>query len=300
MRAWSIVGAALRRLYLTILLPFVLPADGLAGDAPAVDEFSRAAEVALVSAVTGIGEGTAQFEAGIAIRLKPGWKFFWRSPGPFGFGPKFDWSRSRNAGRIEVHWPSPARLAPAEDRRLFIVGYGDEVILPLRVRLRRPGEPVSLRLAMEYGICSDVCVALTAALDLDLAAGAEQPTRAARQIAAYMRKVPVTEDAGDISIEYARTTPDRSAIEIGVCSRRPLADPDVFVESDHSLDLGWPTVRPVDGGFRFRFPYVQALPGAGEPRRLEPNAALHVTFAHASGATERTIMLDTPGADRGC
>ena len=56
------------------------------------------------------GEGGA-WRAGIEIRLDPGWKTYWRTPGDSGLPPVFDWSRSANVADVVVLWPAPERFA---------------------------------------------------------------------------------------------------------------------------------------------------------------------------------------------
>ncbi|MEG4641374.1 protein-disulfide reductase DsbD domain-containing protein, partial [Paracoccus sp. APAP_BH8] len=34
------------------------------------------------------------------LRLEPGWKTYWRSPGDAGVPPRFDWAASRNLAEV--------------------------------------------------------------------------------------------------------------------------------------------------------------------------------------------------------
>src|SRR6185437_5231576 len=45
---------------------------------------------------------------GIAFRLEPGWKTYWRTPGDSGVPPRFDFSKSDNIDAVTVLWPAPS------------------------------------------------------------------------------------------------------------------------------------------------------------------------------------------------
>ena len=64
-----------------------------AGASPWVKEnYSR---VRLVSGTVS-NAGNNEVVAGVQIRLDPGWKTYWRSPGDSGVPPSFDWSGWKN------------------------------------------------------------------------------------------------------------------------------------------------------------------------------------------------------------
>src|ERR1043166_473647 len=52
----------------------------------------------------------AAIHGGVEIRLKPGWKTYWRYPGDAGVPPRFDWSKSENVAAVDVKWPAPERF----------------------------------------------------------------------------------------------------------------------------------------------------------------------------------------------
>ncbi|MFX4601211.1 protein-disulfide reductase DsbD domain-containing protein, partial [Acinetobacter baumannii] len=65
-------------------------------------------EARLVSAVRGTGDLTA-LPLGLELRLEPGWKTYWRSPGDAGFAPRLDWSGSGNLAGATLSYPAPHR-----------------------------------------------------------------------------------------------------------------------------------------------------------------------------------------------
>src|SRR4029077_11802218 len=47
---------------------------------------------------------------GIAVRLDPGWKTYWRTSGDSGVPPRFDFSKSDNIEAVTILWPAPAKF----------------------------------------------------------------------------------------------------------------------------------------------------------------------------------------------
>ena len=143
-------GAKLPLLLLALLLAVIAPA-------------AKAQQSGLTAAalLPGWREGDGTHFAGLALQLAPGWKTYWRSPGDSGLPPQFDWSGSQNLGAVSVHWPRP-RVYDAGGLRT--IGYAREVVLPLEVTPRDPARPVHLRARIDLGVCEDVCLPVSLAL----------------------------------------------------------------------------------------------------------------------------------------
>lgn len=113
-------------------------------------------------------KGEAKQMAGIQIRLDPGWKTYWRTPGDSGVPPQFDWSGSKNLKQAEVLYPAPHRFADADGTA---IGYTDEVVFPVKITPENPGEPVELKLSVGYGLCKTLCIPNEASLSLAMPTG---------------------------------------------------------------------------------------------------------------------------------
>ncbi|MEP9367497.1 protein-disulfide reductase DsbD domain-containing protein [Xanthobacter sp. VNH20] len=125
-------------------------------------------------------------EAGVEIRLAPGWKTYWRYPGDSGVPPRFDWSGSRNVARVEVAFPAPKRFSDGASG--FSIGYkSGSVLLPLRVRLAEPGRSARLDLSLDFAVCEALCVPVHAEASLDIPAAGDGPNAA---LAAARARVP--------------------------------------------------------------------------------------------------------------
>jgi len=123
--------------------------------------------------------------AGLEIVMADGWKTYWRMPGDAGVPPTFDWSGSANAAATKVLYPAPMRMPEAGGEA---IGYKGSVLFPVEVTPQDAARPVALKLALEYGICREICIPATAALELSLAPG--RAGRHANAIEAALERVP--------------------------------------------------------------------------------------------------------------
>lgn len=140
--------------------------------------------------VAGDVEPTARW-AGLEIEMEPGYKTYWRSPGDSGIPAEFDWAGSRNVASVIVEWPAPERF---EDPFGAYFGYGDHVVLPLRVTPVDASKPATLALSMFYGVCKDICIPATAEITLDLPA---EPIASDVLVARARAAVPERRSLGD-------------------------------------------------------------------------------------------------------
>lgn len=152
----------------SILLAATMPAPGRAADASGWDGTQPSA-VRLIAAAKRSEQGRAILRAGVQIRLAPGWKTYWRSPGDAGVPPQFEFAGSENVKAITVLWPAPERFL--EDG-VTLIAYKGDVTFPLHVVSEDVGKPVVLRLQLAYGICEKVCMPVQAKGELVLTGAA--------------------------------------------------------------------------------------------------------------------------------
>lgn len=105
--------------------------------------------------LTGWEQADGRRVAAIRLRMAPGWKTYWRSPGDAGIPPEFDWSGSENLRDVAITWPTPKVF---DQGGVNSIGYASEVILPLTLTPRRPGQPMTLDVTIDLGVCSDICL----------------------------------------------------------------------------------------------------------------------------------------------
>ncbi len=121
-----------------------------------------------------------QYLAGLEIVMADGWKTYWRMPGDSGVPPTFDWAGSANVASTKVLYPAPMRMPEAGG---VAIGYKQSVLLPIEVTPQDPSKPVVLKLALEFGVCREICIPATANFDLPVPAapaGAPAPADCSR------------------------------------------------------------------------------------------------------------------------
>lgn len=228
---------------------------------------------------------TGTFHAGVEIQLQPGWKTYWRMPGDAGVPPNFDWSASQNVAEATVLYPAPIRMP---DQGGEAIGYKTAVTFPVRVRPKDKSQPVTLVLALEFGVCRDICIPTEAKLSLTLIPA---PLLILRDqvIAAALLQVP--RDAsnrqfgdpefGEIVAQLLSAQPSITIKTKGVA--------DLFIEAPDGIFLPQPkAVSPPapDGSALF----IVDLSKAPDAKDL-PGKPLRITAVNASGAVETTWVV---------
>jgi DsbC/DsbD-like thiol-disulfide interchange protein len=255
------------------------------GESPWVKE--TYSKVRLVSgSVAGLSGD--QMIAGVQIRLDPGWKTYWRMPGDSGVPPSFDWSGSKNLKSAEVLYPAPHRFTDASGTA---IGYEDEVVFPVIVTPERAGEPVELKLSIDYGLCKTLCIPNQADLSIELPAHrvekGDDPL-----LTRFVDLVPKPAETGKL--------PALGGIEAKLDSAKPelfidanFADgatgTDVFVEAPGEAFVPVPKpLGPVQNG-KQRFVVSFASPAEAEAIKSKP---LTLTFVSDEGAREASVTVE--------
>jgi DsbC/DsbD-like thiol-disulfide interchange protein len=190
---------------------------------------SLRSQVRLVEGGAGVGSDAL---AGIEIELDPGFKTYWRHPGESGLPPSFDWRDSENLREAEVLWPAPSRF---EDAGGVSYGYGDRVLLPVKVTATDATKPVRLALKLDYGVCRDICIPVSAEMKLDLVRKGPTPHRAS--IGEALARVPTPKPlgaAGELSILAVEPKIVDGKGMIAISLRSP-SEPTLFIEAPE----GW-------------------------------------------------------------
>ncbi|WP_242509637.1 protein-disulfide reductase DsbD domain-containing protein, partial [Rhodovulum imhoffii] len=245
-----------------------------ASSAPAASDMVSAR---LLTAENGVAPGASTVSAALEISLTQGWKTYWRTPGEVGLPPRIEWSGSRNVAGAEILWPAPDRFTAFGIENF---GYSGETVLPLRVNLENPGEPVALRAQVSLLICAEICVPQDFDLALDLPAGTGIDPEAAASIARHVARVPLSTEEAGLSLERAHL--DDEALTLALRAQAAFTAPDIFPELGEGAALGAPDIRlGEDGRFLWaRLPVLAPVtPGA---------ASITVT----DGA--RAVTLDLP------
>ena len=125
---------------LTAASLFGAASSAIAADvSPWDDDLQSAAR--LIAARAHNESGGRVFRAGVEIRLKEGWKTYWRYPGDSGVPPVLDFSKSQNVKAVTVLYPAPMRFSDGAGGNS--IGYKGVVVLPLRIVPEDAGKPMT-------------------------------------------------------------------------------------------------------------------------------------------------------------
>lgn len=231
--------------------------------------------------------------AGVEITLAEDWKTYWRMPGDAGVPPMFDWTGSTNVASLKVLYPAPSRMSePAAET----IGYKKSVLFPVEVVPKDASRPVGLALAMEFGVCRDICIPAEAKFSLTLQpavmAGAPLPA-----VVAALEKVPrqqASRRAMDPRLKGATAKLEGDAPRLTIEANFPRGSEraDIFIEAPDGLYVPMPkrlpdarsgpadlTADAADGLVRFEVD----LKGSAEDLR---GKTLLLTLVSDAGATE--------------
>ena len=263
-----------------------------AGNASAADDASRwdgdaRSAMRLIASSSATPE-RAPIRAGIEIRLKNGWHTYWRYPGDAGVPPRFDFAGSQNVKSVEVLWPAPQRIP---EQGLVAIGYTGDVILPLAIVPQNSGEPVKLRLKIDYAVCETLCVPAEGNAELTLSGGPSSHDAALAAAEARLPRKAALGDGSALAIKSVRREQagGRARILVDVAAP-PAAAITLFAEGP-TPEWALPVPVAVDGApkglQRFAFDLDGAPPGA-----TYDGAAIALTAVADDAAIEVVTRLD--------
>ena len=100
----------------------------------------------------------------VALRqvIEPGWHTYWRNPGDSGLPTKIAWTLPVGWRAGDFVWPVPSRISTGEGAEAILnYVYSGEVLLAVPIEVpatARPGDLVTLKAAVSYLVCKDICV----------------------------------------------------------------------------------------------------------------------------------------------
>jgi DsbC/DsbD-like thiol-disulfide interchange protein len=263
-----------------------------AGNASAADDASPwdgdARSAMRVVAGSSATPERAAIRAGIEIRLKKGWHTYWRYPGDAGVPPRFDFAGSQNVKSIEVLWPAPQRIP---EQGLVTIGYTGDVILPLAIVPQNSGEPIKLRLKLDYAVCETLCVPAEGKAELTLSGGPSPHDGALTAAEARLPHKAAVGEGSTLAIKSVRreAAGSRARVLVDVAAS-PAAAVALFAEGP-TPEWALPVPVAVDGApkglQRFAFDLDGAPPGA-----TYDGAAIALTAVAGDAAIEVVTRLD--------
>ncbi|MGE0564011.1 MAG: protein-disulfide reductase DsbD domain-containing protein [Pseudolabrys sp.] len=266
----------------------MLATGGASTRALAADASSWAQDLhSAVRLIAGSGTTDAgQLRAGVEIKMKPGWKTYWRYPGDAGVPPRFDFSGSTNLATAKVLWPAPHVFTDESGKS---IGYKDGILFPLSVTPRQQGKPVTVKLKIDYGVCEKLCVPAQGEVSITL----DGKTRANDAL---------------LNAAEAKVPRQVAAEAAGLKARRVSGKQKPLVLIDLPAPAKGKSLEVIVEGptLEWALPVPSAAPGAPEGRRhfgfeldgvppgVDPNGPFALTFTIVGGETplEVTTRLD--------
>lgn len=119
------------------------------------DDMPPVSEIVQADLIAGWPTENGGHMAALRVTLAPGWKTYWRIGGETGIPPRFDWQASENLASVEMTWPRPEIL---EADGTIIIGYKNQLILPIELTPNAAGEMIDVAGTLQLGVCREVCM----------------------------------------------------------------------------------------------------------------------------------------------
>ena len=231
------------------------------------------------------------FRAGIEIKLKAGWKTYWRYPGDSGVPPVVDFSHSQNVKAVTVLYPAPARFPDgASGTSIGYTGRRDLAAAGRAAGCGQAGDRCELKL--DYAVCEKLCVPAEAKLELTLTGSRDARTmRRSPPPRRGCRNPPpsATAACSRSARSAARRAAGKPRVVIDLAA--PAGTPVVLFAEGPTPDWALPLPEPVAGApaglQRFAFE-LDGLPPGTKP----DGATLRLTAVAGDKAIEVGFRLD--------
>ncbi|MBP1883017.1 protein-disulfide reductase DsbD domain-containing protein [Sinorhizobium mexicanum] len=217
----------------SLLLLFFLPAKSHAAASEWVT--SAGGAIRLVAAQP---QADGTIPAILEIKLKPGWKTYWRNPGASGIPPQITIDPSSGVVLEGIDFPAPKTFGEGPAR---YVGYDTPVTFPLTLKRTRDDGDLAVRASVFLGICEDICIPVQGELNLVLKKGEfDNPLDGARiaDAVAALPQAPST----DFKVATARFDEEAGAIRLRLQlpPEATAGEPDLFFAGPAGMSFGEP------------------------------------------------------------
>ncbi len=218
--------------------------------------------------------------AGVEIKLRPGWKTYWRYPGDSGVPPNFDFSGSENLKQAEVLYPAPHLFTDETGQSL---GYKGSVIFPLAITPQQEGKPVRLHVKVDYAVCEKLCVPAESTAELVVAGGESSQNTT---LMAAEARVPKRVTPAQLGLTARRTNSGPKpvvTVDLGAPAGKPI---ELFAEGP-TPQWALPIPKPVQNAPAGRAQFTFELDGL--PPGTDPKGKFELTFTVVTG--ERAVEV---------
>lgn len=178
-----------------------------------------------------------EFEIGLLLRHDSKWHTYWKSTGDTGLPTRIQWSLPQGWHASEILWPTPDVFKIGD---LVNYGYGDEVLLPVRISVpasAKVGSVQDIKAEVSWLMCADQCVPGKASLTLAVQVADKDgsATKASTLFEASHTAMP-----SPLSDASGVFDPKTHAVRVTFKSTEPFHHFYVFAEGDDSVVYGAP------------------------------------------------------------
>ncbi|WP_244489890.1 protein-disulfide reductase DsbD domain-containing protein [Rhizobium sp. Leaf391] len=168
------------------------------------------------------------------IRLKPGWKTYWKEPGASGIPPQVTIGPSSGVTISGLSFPAPKTFNEGVAR---FIGYDQSVAFPIGLRSETKGD-ITLKGSIFIGICKDICIPVQGNFTVSLPADqVENPLERARIEKAFEATGEVS--ASDFKLEAHWFDKTTKRMHLSIIRPGPdEAAPEIFISSVGRFRLG--------------------------------------------------------------
>lgn len=217
----------------TLLLAFFLPAKSYAAASEWVTVTGGAIRI-----VASQPKADGSIPAILEVKLEPGWKTYWRDPGPSGIPPQITLDPAGSVVLDAIHFPVPKTFGEGAGR---YVGYDDPVAFPLTLKRVGNGRDVTIRASVFLGICEDICIPVQGELDVTLKEGDfDNPLDSAR-IADAVASLPEA-PSEDFRVTTATFDAAAGVIRLDLQLPQKASRPELFLAGPSGISFGKPVV----------------------------------------------------------
>lgn len=279
--------------FFLLLCGIALPIHAMALES-AVQNAEFSATRLIIGGKERLGEGENApviLHAGIELTLSDGWKTYWRSPGDAGFPfvPTLS-PTATNIRALEMRWPYPKRFI--EEWGLEVFGFKEKLMLPLVLELVEPDADTQVDIAINYAVCSDICINEEQHLSLLVPAGFTENSQHTAAIEKAQKRVPAANGEygltiGDVFIQ--QEAKEKGILTVLVTSKKAIDKPELFIESE-TAGLRFPKAETELGKDKhsatFLVPYE-----ISPPAKTLGDEKLRLTFISNGAAVEHWVTV---------
>ena len=197
-----------------------------------------------VRLIASAAQEDGHYLAGLEFLLEPGWHTYWRHPGEAGIPPQISVDGSQNLKALDVLYPVPERYNDGFSESIV---YHDGIVLPIRVLPEDPTAPVTVKIDLFFGVCSDICVPGDAVLTLELSPSGEPDALAERLIRRDLAAVPQPQASEGLRITSVALDGSGTGLRIEA-DTAGLENPDLFAAGPEGSFIGLPKPLGQDSG----------------------------------------------------